>query len=520
MYGSLLGIRWKAQSLAICAVILLVPVMSLGHVSKVPFLIIATVAVCAALSVVVTYRGATLWQWNRIRRDGSTAIVFGQYGSHKGAGWVWDGAAMRVWVDVSPGQSFALTTVSSAGTISGASIDMERLAKKMRQRDIVCESIRVVTHGYRTALPIGHAASAAVSDAIGPVPVHTGGRTFAVVTVSTMGALSAVRARTKDGGIPAVAWEAASRVRVELEAQGFTAKLLSEKGLRALGREQVKQVAPALERIHSTHLGDASTPKVFSVVAQGASWSARSQHLARQIPAHRIYENLAVVRESNGLLRAGYTASYVAQSDRIARSLKGAGLRAARGQQVGVLAQTMPPAAVPAPAIPLYSVAGEDMPAARPGGAGMYLGSSAELGRCFLRVDPGSGKVLWLVGSQLMAQHMVLRMSLVAANISVDFGRRDDPAGAWEEFVERVNSPLLSIGGASGAGIVVCPGSEADRVAATGATAIACAQHFGVAPEFSVVESRGSLVATTGHDQVKVPWSITADERRFVHVGS
>lgn len=519
MYGSLLGIRWNARSLAACVVIMMIPVMALGHVSKVVFLIIATVAVCASLSVLLTFRGATMWQWNRIRRDGNTAIVFGQYGSHKGAGWVWDGAAMRVWVDVSPGQRFALTTVSTAGAISAKSIDVERLARKMHQRDIVCESIRAVTHGYRTALPIGHAASAAVSDAIGPVPVHTGGRTFVVVTVSTMGALAAVRARTKDGGIPAVAWEAASRVRVELEAQGFTAKLVSETGLRALGSEQTKQVAPALERIHSTHLGDASTAKVFSVVAQGASWSARSQHLARQIPAHRIYENLAVVRERNGLLRAGYTASYVAQSDRIARSLKGAGLRAASGQQVGVLAQTMPPAASPAPAIPLYSVGGQDMPAAYPGGAGMYLGSSAELGRCFLRIDPGTGQVLWLIGSQLMAQHMVLRMSLLAASIRVDFGRRDDPSGAWKEFVGRVNSPLLSTGGGGGAGIVVCAGSEADRMAATGATVIACAAHSAVAPEFSVVESKGHLVATTGLDQVTVPWSITADERRFVQTG-
>lgn len=515
MYGRLFGIRWSARGLAICAVILTLPVMSLGHVSKVVWLVTATVATCAAVSVVATFRGATFWQWRRIRREGNTAIVFGQYGSHKGAGWVWDGSAMRVWVDVSPGQSFALTTVSAAGTISGVPIDMQRLAKKMRQRDIVCESIRLVTHGYRTALPIGHAASAAVSDAIGPVPVHAGGRTFAVVTVSTMGALAAVRARAKDGGIPAVAWEAASRVRVELEAQGFAAKLLSEKALRALGSEQAKQVAPALERIHSTHLGDASSAKVFSVVAQGPSWSARSQQLARQIPAHRIYENLAVVRESNGLLRAGYTASYVAQSDRIARSLKGAGLRAASGQQVGVLAQTMPPAASPAPAIPLYSVAGDDMPAAHPGGAGMYLGSSAELGRCFLRIDPGTGNVLWLIGSQLMAQHMVLRLSIAAAAISVDFGRRDDADGAWEGFVGRVNSPLLNMG-AAGAGIVVCPGAQAQRIASGGATVIAYAQHFTAAPEFSIVESKGNLVATTGLDQVTVPWAITADERRFV----
>ncbi|ORX18461.1 hypothetical protein AWC31_14250 [Mycolicibacterium wolinskyi] len=502
--------------LVAASLIMLVPLMALGHVPPIAFLAIATTAICVVLTVLVKFRGASMWQWRRIRRNGNTPVVFCQYGSHNGIGWAWDGAAMNVWVEVSPAQPFALTTVSSSGAISGKHIDLERLAKKMRQRDIVCESIRVVTHGYRTALPIGHSASAAVSDAIGPVPVHTGGRTFAVVTVATMSSLSAIRARAKDGGIPAAAWEAASRVRVELEAQGFTARIMSEKALRALGSEQAAQVASALEHIHSNRLGDASSVKVFSVVAQGSSWSARSQHLARQIPAHRIYENLAIVRENAGTLRAGYTASYVSQSDRIVRSLKGAGLRAASRQQVGVLAQTMPPAAGPAPAIPLHPIADSDMPVAHPGGAGMYLGSSPDLGRCFLRVDPASGRVLWLVGSRTMAQHMVLRMAIGTAPITVEILKRADGSQQWEEFVRRVNSPLLTIGAAANAGIVVCPAAEAERLAATGATVIAFADHFTVQPEFSIVENNGSLVATTGHNQVTVPWSMTAEERRYL----
>jgi len=400
--------------------------------------------------------------------------------------------------------------------VSGKPIDMERLAKKMRQRDIVCQSIRVVTHGYRTALPISHATTAAVSDAIGPVPVHVGGRTFAVVTVSTMGALSSIRARARDGGIPAVATEAASRVRVELEAQGFTAKVMSEKGLRALGDEQAVQVAPALEHIHSTRLGDASSVKVFSVVAQGSSWSARSQHLARQIPAHRVYENLAIYRERGGTLGAGFTASLVSRSDGIVGSLKGSGLRAASGQQVGVLGQTMPPAAGPAPVIPLHSLGGEDAPVAYPGGAGVYLGSTAELGRCFVRVDPSSGQILWLIGSQSMVHHMVLRMALSAGTINVAAGEGVPGQRDWREFVRRVDSPLLTFGASTKAGIVVCHGSEVDRWVATGATVIAYTDRALGRPEFSIVESRGNLVCTTGRTQVTVPWSMTPEERRYV----
>lgn len=516
MYGSLLGIRWETRILVAATLIMLVPVMALGHVPQTAFLVIATTAICGVLSVMVKVRGASMWQWRRIRRNGNTPVVFCQYGSHNGTGWTWDGSAMSVWVEVSPGQHFALTTVSASGTISGKPINLERLAKKMRQRDIVCESIRLVTHGYRTALPISHSASAAVSDAIGPVPMHTGGRTFAVVTIATMSSLSAIRARAKDGGIAEASWEAASRVRVELEAQGFTARIMSEKALRALGSEQAAQVAPALEHIQSTRLGEPSSVKVFSVVAQGSSWSVRSQHLARQIPAHRIYENLAIVRDNAGSLRSGYTASYVSQSDRIVRSLKGAGLRAAAGQQVGILAQTMPPAAGPAPVIPMHSVADTDMPVAHPGGAGLYLGSSPDLGRCFLRVDPASGQVLWLIGSRTMAQHMVLRMAIAAAPINVEIFKRADGAQEWEEFVRRVNSPLLTVGAAASPGIVVCPAAEAERLAATGATVIAYADHFTVQPEFSIVENSGNLVATTGHDQVVVPWSMTAEERRYL----
>lgn len=516
MYGRRLGIRWNTKVLVFCSMIILVPVMILGHVPKVAFLNVATVAVCGVLSVLVTVRGASLWQWRRIRRDGNSPIVFCRFGSHDGMGWTWDGASMNVWVEVSPGQRFALTTVSPSGDVSGKPVDLERLAKKMRQRDIVCESIRMVTHGYRSALPISHAAMAAVSDAIGPVPVHTGGRAFAVVTVSTMGALSAIRARARDGGIPAVACEAASRVRVELEAQGFAAKILSEKGLRALGDEQVAQVAPALEHIHSTWLGDSSSVKVFSVVAQGSSWSARSQHLARQIPAHRVYENLAIFRESAGTLGAGYTASFVSRSDRIVGSLKGSGLRSARGQQVGVLGQTMPPAAGPAPVIPLHSLGGDDGPVAYPGGAGMYLGSTAELGRCFVRIDPASGEILWLIGSRSMIHHMVLRMTLSAAAINVEVNESDPGRRDWEEFVRRVNSPLLSCRAGTKAGIVVCPASDADHWAETGATVVAYTDRDMGRPEFSIVESRGKLVCTAGHNQVAVPWSMTPEERRYV----
>ncbi|MGB8406707.1 MAG: hypothetical protein WCE30_21860 [Mycobacterium sp.] len=516
MYGRLLGIRWSTRVLVFATMIMLVPVMILGHVPKVAFLIVVTVAVCAVVSVLLTVRGASMWQWRRIRREGNSPIVFCRFGSYNGMGWTWDGAAMSVWVEVSPGLPFAMTTVSSAGDVSGKPINLERLAKKMRQRDIVCESIRVVTHGYRTALPISHAATAAVSDAIGPVPIHAGGRTFAVVTVSTMGALSATRARTRDGGIPAVACEAASRVRVELEAQGFTAKVVSEKALRALGDEQAAQVAPALEYIHSSRLGDESSVKVFSVVALGGSWSARSQQIARQIPAHRVYENLAIFRENAGTLGAGYTVSLVSRSDRIVDSLKGSGLRVASGQQVGVLAQTMPPAAGPAPVIPLHPLGGDDIPVAYPGGAGMYLGSTAELGRCFVRIDPWSGKTLWLIGSRSMIHHEVLRMTLTAAMINVEVSPGDPGRRDWEEFVRRVNSPLLTFGAGTKAGIVVCHGSDADRWAETGATVIAYTDRAMGRPEFSIVESRGNLVCTAGHNQVTVPWSMTPEERRYV----
>lgn len=514
MYGRLLGIRWNARVLVLATMIMLIPVTILGHVPKVVFLILATVAVVGVLSVLVTVRGASMWQWRRIRSNGNSPVVFCKYGTHNAMGWTWDGAAMSVWVEVAPGQPFALTTVSSAGEVSSKPIDLERLAKKMRQRDIVCQSIRVVTHGYRTALPISHAATAAVSDAIGPVPVHAGGRTFAVVTVSTMGALSSIRARARDGGIPAVATEAASRVRVELEAQGFTAKVMSEKGLRTLGDEQAAQVAPALEHIQSTRLGDQSSVKVFSVVAQGGSWSARSQHLARQIPAHRVYESLVICRESGGTLGAGYTASLVSRSDGIVGSLKGSGLRAASGQQVGVLGQTMPPAAGPAPVIPLHPLGGEDVPVAYPGGAGMYLGATADLGRCFVRIDPSSGQTLWLIGSQSMVHHMVLRMTLSAATINVAVSESAPGRREWEEFVRRVNSPLLTFGGAK-AGIVVCHGSEVARWAATGATVIAYTDRALGRPEFSIVESRGKLVCTAGRNQVTVPWSMTPEERRY-----
>lgn len=516
MYGRIIGILWGTKVLMISTAILLIPVMTLGHVPKIAFLAIATTSLCAVLSVMVTFRGASMWQWHRIRRNGNTPVVFCRFGSHNGAGWTWDGAAMHIWVEVSPGRPFALTTVSSSGNVSAKPINLERLAKKIRQRDIVCESIRVVTHGYRTALPIDHSASAAVSDAIGPVPIHTGGRTFAVVTVSTTGSLSAVRARAKDGGIPAAAWEAASRVRVELEAQGFTAKIMSEKGLRALGSEQATQVAPALEHIHSTRLGNASSVKVFSVVAQGSSWSGRSQHFARQIPAHRVYENLAIIRENSGTPRAGYTASYISRSDRIVRSLKGTGLRAAAGQQVSVLAQTMPPAAGPAPAIPLHPIADTDIPVAHPGGAGMYLGSSPDLGRCFLRVDPASGQTLWVIGSQTLAHHIVLRMAIATAPINVEVRDGDDGSQQWEAFVRRVNSPLLTFSATANAGIVVCPASQAERLADTGATVIAYADRLTVQPEFSIVENNRNLVATMGHDQVTVPWLMTADERRYL----
>lgn len=516
MYGRILGIHWAPKVLASCAVIMMVSVMVLGHVPKIAFLAITTTTLLTALSMIMTFRGATMWRWHRIRRAGNTPIVFGQYGSHNGLGLTWDGAGMHAWVEVSPGPPLALTTVSSGGHISQKPISLERLAKKMRQRDIVCDSIRLVTHAYRTALPVTHPASAAVSDAIGPVPVHPCGRTFAVITVSTIGALAAIRARARDGGIRATTWEAASRVRVELEAQGFTAKGLTEKALRALGSEQAAQVAPALEHIHNASLGDTASAKVFNVVARAGSWSARSQHLARQIPAHRVYENLAIVRESAGTLRAGYTASFVSRSDRIVRSLKGAGLRTASGQQVSVLAQTMPMAAVPAPAIPLHSIADADSPVAYPGGAGMYLGSSADLGRCFLRVDPGSGHTLWLLGSQSFAHHMVLRMTLAATPISIQL-RADDPnRRGWEEFVRLVNSPLLTLGAANNAGIVVCAAEDLARFAETEATVITCTDQPAGQPEFSIVETGGNLVCTTGHNQVSVPWSMTAEERRYI----
>ncbi len=523
IYGRILGLRWSPKVLALCSAIVVAAMMTLGHVPKIAFLTISASALCAVLSIMVTFRGASVWQWHRIRREGSSPLVFGQFGSHKGVGWVWDGNAKHAWIEVSPGQAMALTTVSAGGSISEKFIDLPRLAKKVHQRDIVCDSIRVVTHAYRSALPVTHPASAAVSDAIGPAPVHINGRTFAVVSLSTIGTLAAVRARARAGGINETVWEAASRVRVELEAQGFTAKAVTEDGLRTLAREQTAVVAPALEHIHKTSLGDSTTMKVFNVVAQGDSWSTQSQHLARQIPAYRVYENLAIVRDATGSLRAGYTASFVSPTDRITRALKGAGLRTASGQQASVLAQTLTPAAMPAPVIPLHPLSGKDMPVAYPGGAGMYLGASTDLGRCFLRVDPWSRETLWLCGSQSLAHHMVLRMILSTAPISIQLQDNDPNRQGWEQLVHLVSSPLLTLGPdpmTTGpdleAGIVVCAPHDLARFADTGHTVICHSGQPAGQPEFSIVETGGNLVCTTGHNQVTVPWSMTAEERRFI----
>lgn len=483
------------------------------------------VAVILALVVMLTWRGSTAPEWVRRRRHVSSRLVPVSVATRDRAAVTWDREREEatVWLEIAPATPFSITEVDADGNVGREPVDLASLERMMVQGDIVLSRISLVTLGQR--MVVSTDAAETVSQIIGQTPTHTGGRTFIVVSLRLTEAHAAINSRSLRGsfvvGVHKTVLAAAARIRIMVEGQGMRARVLNSEQIEQVSNEVLAQTATAADAPSWDRLGDKGGEVVSFTPSTAAGWVEEQRQQWTSVPARRVYEALSLEHASSGRVEGKYQVSHVAQSRSgvtgISRSM---GLQRIGGQQVQALSRYVPHAADYEVDVPTRPLEGRDGLPLRvwPGGLGMLVGTTRNRGQLFMRIDGGLGGALYIVGSELLAQQMIMRLSLSQASVDVRTTTgRQDRTERWSKFVSNLSSPLVTFNRQPTADVVVVDeGGERDFADTDQTVIVVSAQPPVTPPAASIVAHTGDrLLITSGNRKYEVAWTMTAQERGF-----
>lgn len=514
-----IGLSLTPRSLVLGSVLISIAVILAAVVGVNPLPVIALALVVWVLAN-ITVRGSTLRERSLRRRHVSDPYEPAQLNEQDSAGVVWADGAATAYLELTPKQAFSVTTVTADDVVSRPPINLRLLERLIEQNDIVLDSITVISMGYRTVLA-RHVVGSMVSQIIGNTPVPTGGRTFLAVKLDVAASHPAITARALNQSVPfgihRSVLAAAARIRILIEGQGSSARVLSRGQIEELTSMIVSQVGPASDNASWSRLGEGDAAKVVTFTP-GGKVSTEDQVHWMQTPALRSYETTQLSRQPNGDVTRDYAVSFVVTDEKNSLGSVGSyGLRRTNGQHKQAVSRIIPLVADQPLSLPVHPLTGKYGAPTRhyPGGLGTFIGTSVDHGKVFVRIAGGTGEALYLVGPDMLTQMVLMRLSL--EQVSVDVRMTDDPDAAvdWQRFVEGLRSPLVTFNLVHSPDVVVVPASRRDAFRGTDQTVIAVADKT---PKLdtsaaTIVAQGKSLVVTTAHEQISVPWSPSSQER-------
>lgn len=480
------------------------------------------IALVVALAWQIEIRGSTLGSWIRRRRYVDELYSPVHLESRDTAGVIWDGQFATVYVELQPKEPFALTYVSSSDKVSRAPIDLRLLERMMVQNDIVLDSISVFSVGFRTALPRNVAATA-VSQVVGPTPVPVGGSTYLVIRLNMETSHAAINARAINGSIPygvhRSVLNAAARIRILIENQGVSASVLSRNEIDELTSQIVNTVGSAADTVSWDGMGEEGSARLVTYTAgPGSSRDDQIQWL--QTPSFRTFEMTRLERTMTGTVTRSYAVSFVVSGDdRALSGLRTFGVRRTNGQHKQALSRLLPSVAEQPFHIqrsPLRGRSGSELEH-YPGGLGTFIGNSHLHGRVFMRILGGTGEHLYLIGPDILAKMMVLRLAMDQVSVDIRLTGQEQSAD-WLDFVGQIRSKLITFNRVKRPEVVVVPEGHQHSFVGTDQTVlVVCPRNPAIPPKTSIVARGSDLTVTTERGQVTVPWTLASQERSYLY---
>lgn len=356
---------------------------------------------------------------------------------------------VSVWLEVMPRNPVDVTVVSGDGVVSRPFIDLSKLSPLMRQSDVVINSVVVNSMTYDTYLA-SYAAGNAIAQSMGKVAAPTGGRTWINVRASVSDNLAAAEARSTgdfDVGMIRAVLSAVARLRVVIEEGGHHVVLLSPDMVKQVSSMVQAGTGRIFDKAGRSFFGDpGSTSRAYAMYPR-RQVTREQAVLWRDLPATRVFTTTALTPAGgfgDDMARVTDRVVLVTRDNAATTKAGKAGLSVLNRQQRQA-ATWLVPAVVSQPvAQPSYG-----LPRTHPvlhygGGMGTYVGATKTGGGVFVRVRPGSGKTLHLIGSDVMHRVMVMRMLMESHSVNVRVGD-DDVREQWRALARRLKTPLFAV---------------------------------------------------------------------------
>lgn len=429
---------------------------------------------------------------------------------------------VSVWLEVMPRDTVDITVVTGDGVVSRPFIDLAKLSPLMRQSDVVISSVVVNSMTYDTYLA-SYAAGNAVAQSMGRVAAPTGGRTWINVRARVEDNLAAAEARSTgefDVGMIRAVLSAVARLRVVIEEGGHHVVLLSPDMVKQVSSMVQSGTGRIFDKAGRSFFGDqASTSRAYAMYPR-RQVTREQAVLWRDLPATRTFTTTTLTPAGgfgDDNARVTDRVVLVTRDDAATTKAGKAGL-SVLGRQQRQAATWLVPAVVSQPvAQPSYALQQTHPVLHYGGGMGTYVGATKAGGGVFVRVRPGSGKTLHLIGDSVMHRVMTMRMLMESHSINVLVD--DDAEGEWAAFARRLRTPLFAVGSDEKADFVVTTPQGHAAVKQEDpdqCIVVVSATTPNMALENSVHVKGTTAVVTTETDQKTAIFSPTPSETAFL----
>lgn len=431
-----------------------------------------------------------------------------------------------VWMEVTPRDEVDVTVVSGDGVVSRPVLDIAKMAPMMNQRDVVVESLVVTTMAYSSYLP-GYTAGNAVVQSMGTLHAPLGGRTWVMVRARVEDNVRAASMRSTgdedfDDGMIAAVLSTVARLRVVIEEGGHHVSVLSPEMVAQVSSMVQAGTGRILDKARTRFFGtDESSLKAYALYprrsvsrAQVAAW--------RNLPGIRSFTTTRVTPSSlrGGPLRVRDRVVLVTRDKAALSKARKAGLTVLKRQQRQA-ATWLVPAVVSQPvAQPDFAMKDPYPVVHYGGGVGMFVGSTSAGGSVFVRVRPGTGKTLHLIGDTDSHQILIMRLMMESHSVNIALGEdaSEEVCERWRTLVKTLNSPLLAYGSSKSSDFIVTTpeGHASAKSSPTQCVVVVSETTPTMSLEYSIRIAGSAGVVTTDKDQQKVFFAPSPSEKSFV----
>ncbi|SIH21827.1 type VII secretion protein EccE [Mycobacteroides abscessus subsp. abscessus] len=416
----------------------------------------AAAAILALTAGFITYRGRTFAGW--IHERGTYKNTKRRRGSlkpHEDKGITWDERRAAAYLEVLP-NPYEITVIGSNGPAAIRRLPVDTIREEIDQFDIHCDSVDIVTTGYKYVR--SSQLATAYHSSTGAVAALLWGRTFIRVAVAmdenSLDSLDSIYARQFDDGPEAglhrTVSVATERIHRRLAEKGWIARPLNTRALAALDAQSRKYLQPALDEEHWAAAGPRSM-QVASFTPTAAAWNTKNYQKWCTVDTYRQFQILRLRRGRAGD-HAEMFVGYVTADTSTLDNVTALGLAREYGQQGDIITAALPLNRTDETSAIAGKYLGDD---AFPielhsGGVGVNVGQtrSKELvfvnfagdGTELVAQEGGKDPVLhflafYVVGPAAMCQQLLLRLATSGKSININL-----PGQAWQVFASRIGA--------------------------------------------------------------------------------